>query len=172
MYRDIVRILLQRIRIWLTSIRNDRRMHLFNFPQFLSFKFPNTRCYIFAFPASSLRFCKLFDSLILVFNFQFCNFSNFNLPISPINFSNFRFSSFNFRRCVFQTSNIQFFKFPSQQKFSLQANNHRKVVRCFTMEKFVTVLFHHGENIGKGQVLRIFELTVFLFERSTDSRRK
>ena len=81
MYRDIVRILLQRIRIWLTSIRNDRRMNLFNFPQFLSFKFP----------ASSLRFCKLFDSLILVFAISIFNFVTsqiliykFRLSTSPI----------------------------------------------------------------------------------------
>lgn len=114
----------------------------------------------------------LVDSRVCHLNFQFCNFSNFNLPTSPFSFTNFRFSSFNFQRCVFQTSNIQFFKFPSQQKFSLQANNHRQVVRYFSIEKFVTVLFHDRENIGKGQVLLIFELTVFLFERSTDSRRK
>lgn len=91
MYRDIVRILLQRIRIWLTSIRNDRRMNLFNFSQFLSFKFPNARCYIFVFPASSLRFCKLFDSLILVFAISIFNFVTsqiliykFRLSTSPI----------------------------------------------------------------------------------------
>lgn len=89
MYRDIVRILLQRIRIWLTSIRNDRRMNLFNFSQFLSFKFPNARCYIFVFPASSLRFCKLFDSLILVFAI-----SIFNFVTSQILIYKFRLSTF------------------------------------------------------------------------------
>lgn len=91
----------------------------------------------------------LVDSRVCHLNFQFCNFSNFNLPTSPFSFTNFRFSSFNFQRCVFQTCNIQFFKFPSQQKFSLQANNHRQVVRYFSIEKFVTVLFHDRENIGK-----------------------
>lgn len=110
----------------------------------------------------------LVDSRVCHLNFQFCNFSNFNLPTSPFSFTNFRFSSFNFQRCVFQTCNIQFFKFPSQQKFSLQANNHRQVVRYFSIEKFVTVLFHDRENIGKGQVLLIF--TNWQYFYSNDQR--